>query len=70
MEYNQKPQSNHSDRYMIELGEARVLFCTWQVTKKKVLTPTRIEWLERRYGSGSVERIRSYMKKLQTGELE
>jgi hypothetical protein len=70
MAYNQKPESNQSDRYMIELGEARVLFCTWQVTKEKVLTPVRVEWLERRYGSGSVERIREFMKKLQTGELE
>jgi hypothetical protein len=70
MEYNQKPQSNHSDRYIIELGEARVLFRTWESTKQKVLTPVRIEWLERRYGSGSVERIREFMKKLQTGELE
>ena len=70
MAYNQKPKSNHSDRYMIELGEARVLFTTWQVTKQKVLTPVRVEWLERRYGSGSVERIRFYMKQLQSGELE
>jgi hypothetical protein len=70
MAYNQKPESNHSDRYMIELGEARVLFTTWKVTKQKVLTPVRVEWLERRYGSGSVERIRDYMKKLQSGELE
>jgi hypothetical protein len=70
MEYNQKPQSNHSDRYIIELGEARVLFRTWESTKQKVLTPVRVEWLERRYGLGSVERIREFMKKLQTGELE
>jgi hypothetical protein len=55
---------------MIELGEARVLFRTWESTKQKVLTPVRIEWLERRYGSGSVERIREFMKKLQSGELE
>ena len=55
---------------MIELGEARVLFTTWQVTKEKVLTPVRVEWLERRYGSGSVERIKGYMKQLQSGELE
>lgn len=55
---------------MIELGEARVLLCTYQVTKKSVLTRERIEWLEKRYGIGSVERIRSYMKKLQDGELE
>ena len=70
MAYNQKPESNYSDRYIIELGEARVLFRTWESTKQKVLTPVRIEWLERKYGSGSVERIRGYMKQLQSGELE
>jgi len=58
------------DRYMIELGEARVLFRTWESTGQKVLTPVRIEWLERKYGTGSVERIRSYMVKLKSGELE
>ena len=58
------------DRYMIELGEARVLFCTYQVTKQKVLTQVRMEWLEKKYGTGSVARIRDYMKKLQDGELE
>lgn len=62
--------SNQSDRYMIELGEARVLFRTYEATGKKVLTPVRIEWLERTYGTGSVERIKSYMVKLQKGELE
>ena len=55
---------------MIELGEARVLFCTYQVTKQKVLTQVRMEWLEKKYGTGSVARIRDYMKKLQDGELE
>jgi len=65
-----KEISNQSDRYMIELGEARVLFRTWESTGQKVLTPVRIEWLERRYGTGSVARIRGYMKKLQDGELE
>jgi hypothetical protein len=58
------------DRYMIELGEARVLLCTYQVTKQKVLTQARMEWLEKKYGTGSVARIRDYMKKLQDGELE
>lgn len=62
--------TNHSDKYMIELGEARVLLCTYQLTKKTVLTPVRIKWLEKTYGVGSVTRIREYMKKLQTGELE
>lgn len=65
-----KAVSNQSDRYMIELGEARVLFRTYEATGKKVLTPVRIEWLERTYGSGSVERIKGYMVKLQKGELE
>ena len=59
-----------SDKYMIELGEARILFRTWESTKQKVLTPARIKWLEKTYGTGSVARIREYMTKLQTGELE
>jgi hypothetical protein len=58
------------DRYQIELGEARVLLCTYQVTKQKVLTQVRMEWLEKKYGTGSVARIRDLMKKLQDGELE
>jgi len=65
-----KAVSNQSDRYMIELGEARVLYRTYEATGKKVLTPVRIEWLERTYGSGSVERIKGLMVKLQKGELE
>ena len=67
---SRKTISNENDRYRIELGEARVLFCTYEVTKQSVLTKVRIEWLERRYGRGSVERIREYMNKLRTGELE
>jgi hypothetical protein len=55
---------------MIELGEARVLLCTYMTLKRSVLTADRIEYLERRYGTGSVQRIRGYMKKLQDGELE
>lgn len=68
MSYSRKTPDG--DRYQIELGEARVLFCTYQVTKQKVLTQVRMEWLEKKYGRGSVERIRGYMKKLQDGELE
>jgi hypothetical protein len=67
---SRKTISNEDDRYRIELGEARVLFCTYQVTKQSVLTKIRIEWLEKRYGRGSVDRIREYMNKLRTGELE
>ena len=67
---SRKTISNEDDRYRIELGEARVLFCTYEVTKQSVLTKVRIEWLEKRYGRGSVDRIRDYMNKLRTGELE
>ena len=69
MDYKRKTSSN-GDRYIIELGEARLLYRTYESTKQKVLTPVRIKWLERVYGRGSVERIRSYMVKLQKGELE
>jgi hypothetical protein len=55
---------------MIELGEARVLYRTYESTGQKVLTPVRMEWLEKRYGTGAVARIRALMQKLQTGELE
>lgn len=67
---SRKTISNEGDRYRIELGEARVLFCTYEVTKQSVLTKVRMEWLEKRYGRGSVERIRTLMNKLRTGELE
>lgn len=55
---------------MIELGEARVLFRTYESTGQKVLTPVRMEWLEKTYGTGAVVRIRELMVKLQSGELE
>jgi hypothetical protein len=67
---SRRPIADQGDRYMIELGEARVLLCTYQTLKRSVLTADRIEYLERRYGTGSVQRIRGYMKKLQDGELE
>ena len=62
--------SDENERYRLELGEARVLFCTYQALKKSVLTKERIEYLERIYGTGCIQRIRGYMKKLQDGELE
>jgi hypothetical protein len=70
MSYSRKTIENQSDRYQIELGEARVLYCTYVMTGKSVLTRDRMEYLEKRFGRGSVERIRSYMNKLRTGELE
>lgn len=70
MAYSRKAISNQGDRYMIELGEARVLFRTYEATGQKVLTPVRMEWLEKTYGAGAVQRIKGYMLKLQSGELE
>jgi len=70
MAYSRKAISNDGDRYMIELGEARVLYRTYESTGQKVLTPVRMEWLEKTYGSGAVKRIREMMMKLQSGELE
>lgn len=70
MVYSRKSISNAGDRYIIELGEARVLYRTYESTGQKVLTPVRMEWLEKTYGTGAVVRIRDLMKKLQTGELE
>jgi hypothetical protein len=67
---SRKTISNESDRYIMELGQARELFRTWDTTKQRVLTNVRMEWLERIYGKGSVDRIRGYMDKLRTGELE
>lgn len=69
MAYSRKEVSNAGDRYIIELGEARVLYRTYESTGQKVLTPVRMEWLEKRYGTGAVARIRALMKKLQDGEL-
>jgi len=69
MAYSRKTISNEGDRYMIELGEARVLYCTYVMTGQRVLTKVRMEYLEKRYGMGAVIRIRKYMKQLQDGEL-
>lgn len=69
MSYSRKTIENPGDRYMIELGEARVLYCTYVMTKQRVLTKDRMEYLEKRFGTGSVARIREYMAKLQSGEL-
>ena len=51
-----------SDRYQLEMAEARVLYCTWEYTKQKVLTKTRNTWLDKKYGYGAAERIKDYMR--------
>ena len=62
--------SNAGDRAQLEIGLARELYATWSVTKNKVLTRERIEFIERRYSKGSVERVKSYMNRMRDGELE
>jgi hypothetical protein len=69
MTYSRKTISNESDRVILEQGEARILFRTWKTTQERVLTRERIEYLEKRYGSGCVQRIRNYMDMMRKGEL-
>lgn len=56
------------DRRIIEEGEARILFRTWE-SGIKVMTPERIKWLEKTYGSGAAERIKKIMAKMARGEM-
>lgn len=70
MGYSRKTISNEGDRYVIELGEARELYRTYETLKKSVLTAERIEYLERRYGKGCVDRIRAFMQQMKEGKLE
>lgn len=63
-------ETSLTDRQILERAEARVLYRTWLWTKQKVLTPERIEMIEKRYGPGSVKRIRAYMDKIRNGEMD
>jgi hypothetical protein len=69
MAYSRRQLSDPGDRRQLEEGEARMLYATWKATGKRVLTQERMEWLEKRYGTGCVARIRQYMKMMQNGEL-
>ena len=70
MSYSRKVLSNQGDRVQLEKALARELYATWIATKNKVLTKERIEFIERRYSNGSVERVRNYMNMIKNGELE
>ena len=70
MAYSRKVLSNEGDRTQLEIALARELYATWSTTKNKVLTKERIEFIERRYSKGSVERVKSYMNRMRDGELE
>jgi len=62
--------SEAGDRAQLERALARELYRTWESTEKKVLTPERIKFIERIYGAGSVDRVRSYMAMFKNGEME
>lgn len=70
MAYSRKTVSDQGDRKQLEMGEARMLFRTWETAKQRVLTNERMEFLEKRYGVGCVARIRHYMDLMRKGELD
>lgn len=70
MSYSRKVVSNAGDRTQLEIALARELYSTWETTKTRIFTKTRIELIERRYSKGSVERVRNYMNMIKNGELE
>lgn len=70
MSYSRKVVSNAGDRTQLEMALARELYSTWETTKTRIFTKTRIEFIERRYSKGSVERVKEYMNRIKNGELE
>jgi hypothetical protein len=65
-----KIKSNYSDRVLIEQGEARVIFRSWQTTKDNEFVVGMLERAEKMYGMGAKERIRSYLTQMKEGTLE
>jgi hypothetical protein len=59
-----------SDREMIEKGEARVIFHSWQTTQDNMFVRAMLERAEKMYGMGAKERIRSYLTQMKEGTLE
>ncbi len=70
MSYSRKVISDAGDRNQLERALARELYRTWESTKTRIFTRERIEFIERRYSKGSVERIKTYMNMIKNGELE
>ncbi len=69
MSYSRKSIENPSDRVQLEQALAREMFATFQNTGKKVMTADRMEWIEKRYGRGAVDRVIFYMKQMKEGTL-
>ena len=70
MSYSRKVISNAGDRSQLERALARELYRTWESTQNRIFTRERIEFIERRYSKGSVERVKAYMNKMKNGEME
>lgn len=66
------PKSNDvlPDRRVLEMGEARMLYRTFQWNKDKTWVNQAIERTERLYGPGAPMRIRQYMRDMREGRLE
>ena len=58
------------DRRVLEMGEARMLYRTFQWNKDKTWVNQAIERTERLYGPGAPMRIRQYMRDMREGRLE
>jgi hypothetical protein len=58
------------DRRVLEMGEARMLYRTYQSNKDKIWVNQAIERTERLYGPGAPMRIRQYMRDMREGILE
>lgn len=70
MTYSRKTIENQNDRIQLEQAEARELYRSWTSSKNADLIRARLERAERIYGSGSRDRIRSYMAQMKEGKLE
>jgi len=70
MNYSRKVLDNSGDRSQLERALARELYRTWESTKNRIFTRERIEFIERRYSKGSVERVKNYMNMMRDGEME
>jgi len=68
--YSRKTIENPSDRVILEQAEARELYRVWESSKNSNLVRARLERAERIYGSGSRDRIRTYMAQMREGKLE
>jgi len=68
--YSRRNIQGPSDRVILEKAEARELFRNWEWSKNRDLIRARLERAERIYGSGSRDRIRSYMAQMREGTLE